>query len=85
MDELAAAAAVVSMSVDDFAEVNGELEVAEGSATHAEAETPTIETLHDDKENERDLPEGCVLGAANPKVTNAPKLAKRPSCVPAFL
>ena len=68
MDELAAAAAVVAMSVDDNAEEDAALEVIDGSAIAAHAQAPLDGTSKADKENHRDLPEGCEHGAANPKV-----------------
>ena len=68
MEELVAAAAVVAMSVDDDAEVDSALEMADDSVAAHLARGPLSGTSEADKENHQDLPEGCEHGAANPKV-----------------
>ena len=60
--------AVVAMSVDDDAEVDSALEMADDSVAAHLARGPLSGTSEADKENHQDLPEGCEHGAANPKV-----------------
>ena len=77
MDELAAAAAVVAMSIDDFADEDPALEVDAGSTAAGDAPPTMIDTSDGSKENERDSPEGCDNEAANPKVLILPAIPKR--------
>jgi hypothetical protein len=57
MDELAAAAAVVAMSIDDEGVADVDLEGAPGAAAGAAAPTATLEATDADKENEGVPPE----------------------------
>ena len=56
MDELAAAAAVVAMPIEDNAEEEMELELAAGTSTGDDAQAPLVESSSADKENEGNLP-----------------------------
>ena len=70
-DELAAAAAVVAMSIDDNAEDELAVGAAIGAVVPNMSVKPSNESFEVGKENHPELPGGCEAGAANPKVPNA--------------
>ena len=72
MDELAAAAAVVAMSIDDNGEVDLDLEAAPGAAAGDNTPTSTLEATNADKENVDDLPGVREQRAAARKVVFRP-------------
>ena len=84
MDELAAAAAVVAISNEDFAEDPRDLEETGGSRSGADLRSPSIEASESDTENDGDLPELFNHEAANPKVWNAPIIPRPHAMRPAI-
>ena len=84
MDELAAAAAVVAISNEDFAEDPRDLEATGGSRSGADLRSPSIEASESDTENDGDIPELCNHEAANPKVWNAPIIPRPHAMRPAI-
>ena len=68
MDELATAAAVVAMSIDDDAEEETELDSMPGMSGDDAAQTSSMEVSSADKENQGDHPGLGEQRAADPKV-----------------
>ena len=68
MDELAAAAAVVSISMDDNGQEDVELEDAPGAVRAVRQRRPALEDTFTDKENAGGLPVVQEQRAANPRV-----------------
>ena len=56
MDELAAAAAVVTLAAEDYAGEEMELDVTAGTSAGRDDATSSVESSFADKENEGDLP-----------------------------
>ena len=74
MDELAAAAAVVAMSIDDFAEEDFEQHPPCGGTAGGDAATSNDTTIEQDKENVRVDAARCEVGDGNLEVSNSPTL-----------
>lgn len=72
MDELAAAAAVVAMAIDDDAEEDSELEDSPGAAAVHDAPMPDLGAAEADKENESGLPVAANQRAEARKVLMRP-------------
>ena len=82
MDELAAAAAVVAMDTDDFAEMDLEQYAMHDVAAIDEVQRPAAEAAEAQDENKggNTVPGGPEI--ANPKVANAPRIPRRTRCGP---
>ena len=80
MDELAAAAAVVAMSIDDFAEEEEEQRPSCDVTAGIDAETPFRMVIEADKENVLGDAAQCEVGDGDPEVSNSPTLQLRPPC-----
>ena len=74
MDELAAAAAVVAMSIDDFAEEDFEQRPPCGGTAGSDAATSNDMTIEQDKENVLVDAAKCEVGDGDPEVSNSPTL-----------
>ena len=72
MDELAAAAAVVAMSIDEFAEEELEQRPPCGVTAGSEAATSIDMTINQDKENDQVDAVQCEVEDGDPEVSKAP-------------
>ena len=77
MESLAAAAEVVEMSVDDFAEQGSEQYGLQDAAANDEAQRPAEEAAAAQDENIASNTVPCAPEIAHPKVVNAPKMPLR--------
>ena len=82
MDELARAAAVVAMSVDDFAEADLEQYAMHEVAAVDEAQRPAVEAAEAQDENKGGNTVPSESEIAHPKVINAPIMPLRTRCRP---
>ena len=80
MDELAAAAAVMVVSIDDFAEEDFEQRPPCGGTAGGDAATSNDTTIEQDKENVLVDAAQCEVGDDDPEVTISPTLPLRPPC-----
>jgi len=80
MDELAAAAAVVAMSIDDFAEEDFGQRQPCGVTTGSDAATSIDMSIEQDKENFVVDAAPCEVGDSNREVSNSPTLQLHPLC-----
>ena len=78
MDELAAAAAVVAMSIDDFAEEEFEQRPPCGVTAGGGAAMSIDVCIEQDKENVIVDAARCEVGDGDPEVSNSPALQLRP-------
>ena len=81
MDELAAAAAVVAMSTDDFAEEDFEQRPPCGFTAGSDAAASNEMTMEQDKENVRVDAAQSEVGDGDPEVTNSLTLQLHPPCM----
>ena len=80
MDELAAPAAVVTMSIDENDDSDLELEVARSVSVASDVMIAAPDATGVGKENQGDLPVDRQLGAANPKVILRKLTSHNPPC-----
>ena len=80
MDELAAVAAVLAMSIDDFAEEDLEQRPPCGVTAGSDAATSIDMSIEQDMENFLVDAAQCGVGAGDPEVSNSPTLQLHPPC-----
>jgi hypothetical protein len=85
MDEVDAAAAVLAVSVDDFAEEDLEQDARPASFTDPDDQTSAVEPMDVGKENKARTPAVCEVGAANPQVMKATPLPCSKRCDPPLI
>ena len=68
MDEVTAAAAVLAVTADDFAEAEMEQEPQHSSSVTVDEQTPALDSMEVVKENEGGNPARSDVEDANPKV-----------------
>lgn len=85
MDELEAAAAVMAMSFDEFAEEDLEQYAPHEAAAVDESHRPAVEAAAAQDENQGGNTVPSDPEIANPKVMNAPQMPLRTRCRPPII